>query len=305
VGISLADLVDLSDLARKLSVAETDLQSIAQTLPRYYRRKDKVKPDGRRRIFYIPHGDLKKLQVAIAKKLLAPLPLHQAIHSYRKGKSTLTNARVHLGHPFMVKLDIEDYFPSISRDRVFRLLGRLGFSGPIARTLAVLTTFKNQLPQGAPTSQAIANLVFDEIIKKRISPLCETHKLEPSVYGDDLTISGSKRLVQLKHLVERIIEDEGFKVSTKPSKNQLLLEHDQKVVTGYVLKEDKLDVPKSRYREVRAIIHNCLKNGGASQFDCDVKTAKEQLRGKIEYIRKVNPVRGNTLLRDFKRITWP
>jgi retron-type reverse transcriptase len=305
VGISLADLVDLDDLARDLSVRVADLQSIAQTLPQYYRRKEKVKPDGRRRTFYIPHGDLKNLQGAIAKKLLAPLPLHQAIHSYRKGKSTLTNARVHLGHPFMVKLDIEDYFPSISRDRVFRLLGRLGFSGPVARTLAVLTTFKNQLPQGAPTSQAIANLVFDEIIKKRISPLCETHKLEPSVYGDDLTISGSKRLVQLKHLVERIIEDEGFKVSTKPSKNQLLLEHDQKVVTGYVLKEDKLDVKKSRYREVRAIIHNCLKNGGASQFDCDVKTAKEQLRGKIEYIRKVNPVRGNTLLRDFKRITWP
>lgn len=304
MGIILADLTDLSDLARKLSVTETDLQAIAQTLPHYYRRKDKMKPDGRHRTFYIPHGNLKKIQGAIAKKLLAPLPLHRAIHSYRKGKSTLTNARVHLGRPFMVKLDIEDYFPSISRDHVFKLLGRLEFSGPIARMLAVLTTFKNQLPQGAPTSQAIANLVFDEIIKKRIAPLCETHNLEVTVYGDDLTISGSKRLIGLKQLVERIIEDAGFKISTKPSKNQLLLEHDPKVVTGYVLKEDNLDVPKSRYREARAIIHNCLRNGGASQFDCDVKTAKLRLRGKIEYIRKVNPERGGKLMRDFERISW-
>lgn len=300
----MADLTDLSDLARRLSVNEVDLQAIAQTPSLYYRRKDKVKSDGRRRTFYIPQGDLKKIQGAIAKRLLTSLPLHRAIHSYRKGRSTLTNARVHLGRPFMVKLDIEDYFPSISRDRVFKLLGRLEFSGQIARMLAVLTTFKNQLPQGAPTSQVIANLVFDEIIKKRIAPLCEIHNLEVTVYGDDLTISGSKRVRGLKRLLERIIAEEGFKVSTKPSKNQLLGEDDQKIVTGYVLKGDKLDVPKSHYRKVRAIIHNCLKTGWASQFGCDVKNAKLRLRGMIEYIRKVNPLRGGQLMRDFERISW-
>lgn len=304
MGIALADLVTLSDLGRELSVTEADLQSIAQTLPRYYRRKEKVEPDGGHRTFYIPHGELKKLQGIIAKRLLSPLPLHQAIHSYRKGRSTLTNARVHFGRPFMVKLDIAKYFPSISRDRVFRLLGMLGFSGQIARMLAVLTTFKDQLPQGAPTSPAIANLVIDEIIKRRIAPLCEKHRLELSVYGDDLTISGAKLIIGLKRLVERILKEEGFKVSTKPSKNQLLLQNDQKVVTGYVVKEDRLDVQKSRYREIRAIIHNCLKKGWASQFDCDLKTAKQRLRGKIEYIRKVNPIRGDRLLRDCDRISW-
>jgi retron-type reverse transcriptase len=300
----LTDLETSSDLAGALSITELELQAIARTLPRFYRRKEREKSDGRRRIFYIPQGDLKKLQAVIAKRLLAPLPLHPAIHSYRKGRSTLTNASVHLGRPFMLKLDIEDYFPSISGDRVFRLLCKLGCSGGIARTLAGLTTFKDQLPQGAPTSQAIANLVFDQMIKKRIAPLCEQHQLELSVYGDDLTVSGSKRIIGLKRLVVKIIEDEGFKVSQKASKSQLLLPKDQKVVTGYVVGADRLDVSKARYREIRAIIHNCLKTGWATQYKCDVKTAKQQLRGKIEYIRKVNPVRGEKLLQGFERISW-
>lgn len=288
------------DLADRLSIPLQALAAISQSAPAYYRRLEKLKPDGRKRVLFIPHGELKRIQTIVDRKLLRLVPVHDSIHSYRKGRGPLSNANLHIGNPYAVKLDIAEFFPSITTEKVFQAFLALGCTGSVARVLARLTTHNNQLPQGAPTSPHIANMVADRLAH-RIASLSTQHNLSNGIYGDDIAVSGSARVARIKNLLTRIIIDEAFKVS--PAKIQILGPRDRKSFTGFVV-SDKSNVPKDEYRKVRAIVYNCQTKGPASQFSGDLQKAKARLMGMIARIHQVNPAHANRLRKAFNTINW-
>jgi RNA-directed DNA polymerase len=178
----------------------------------------------------------------------------------------------------MIKLDIKDFFPSITPTIVRTTLLKLGFSRPVSRMLCLLTTYREQLPQGPPTSPGIANLVLLPLAR-RFERLCLDHGVQLTIYGDDITVSsGSRRVLKLKNLFMRIIAEEGFDIH--PQKIQVLKPRDKKKVTGVVVNKCP-NIDKEYYRLLRAQIHNCRVKGSATQFPGDQRKARDSLFGNI------------------------
>jgi hypothetical protein len=291
----------INDLARLLEIEPGRLTYLICKRHLLYRHGQKVKPDGRIREFCKPNPELKKIQKTIHRKILKKLSVHQCIHSYRKGRDHVTNARPHVANAYMIKLDIKDFFPSITPAMVRTTLLKIGFPQPVSRMLGLLTTYRNQLPQGPPTSPGIANLVLFPLAR-RFERLCLDHGVECTIYGDDITVSsGSHRVLKLKNLLMRIIVDQGFNIH--PQKIQVLKPRDKKKVTGVVVNKMP-NIDKAYYRLLRAQIHNCCVKGPASQFAGDQKKARDSLFGKINHVKKLHPLRGKTLLDEFNQIKW-
>src|SRR5574341_734052 len=184
----------MSHLAMQLDVHEDWLVSVANSIRRYVLPGPKHrKSDGSYRQTQAPSDDLKEIQKRINKRLLQKIPLPSEFHGGVPGKSTVTNALPHVGKPVVASLDIKDFYPSIRYDHVYSLFIDLGCAPDVARLLTRLTTYNYQLAQGFPTSPAIANLIFARIWP-RIGNLCKHTKVTPTIFLDDLSLSGGRRV---------------------------------------------------------------------------------------------------------------
>ena len=288
------------DLAEYLEVPIKTLYFLARSTASFYIKCEEPKSGGGIRVFLKPQGELKRIQKLIDRRILKHIPTHPIIHSYRKGRSQFTNAELHVGKPYVLKADRKDFFPTITPAKVDEVFRNLGFGNALARLLTSICTHEDQLPQGAPTSPAIANLI-QVPLARRLDSLAKQHGVTCSIFGDDVYFSGPKRVNDLKNLVFRIIEDGGFALNQEKSK--VLTSDEQQVVTGIVVNE-KTNVSKSYRRAVRAIIHNCRTKGVASQFDVNPQKAKLSLKGKINHVKRLNRRHGEKLERQFNLIEW-
>jgi len=184
---------------------------------------------------------------------------------FRRGKSIINNASFHKWKSFIIKLDIQDFFPSISRDRVFGLFYRsFDFSYEVSDLLAWICTYKNQLPQGAPTSPMIANLIARRLDYRLIGLLKKLNELNPannfsySRYADDLTISFSKivNTDNLINIVNNILQQEGFILNTR--KIRVISSNYNQSIT-WITVNNKISLWKPTYRKWRAILYNIRK----------------------------------------------
>jgi retron-type reverse transcriptase len=293
---NILTLSTLKDLSALLEVPSSELLRFARQIERFYRKKVEAKPSGGCRVYFIPNSDLKKVQRCIHRKLLGHLPVHDSIHSYRRKRDTITNAFVHVGNPILVKLDIKDFFPSIRPNKVYKMFIEKGCSSSVAKLLTTLTTFKNQLPQGPPTSPGIANQVLAPLAK-RMSGVCVQHGLALSVFGDDICVSGSKRAAQVRRLLGHIVESEGFSLNLE--KSGVRKAGEKKTVTGISVNE-KINVDKNYYRRVRALVHHAATRGYGDLFPgFPPGRAREKLRGMIRYVARLNSTRGDQLQKKF------
>src|SRR5581483_7153280 len=137
-----------------------------------------------------PAPELKAVQRRIAKKLLQTHPLHDACNGYRAGKSIVSNAVPHLDKDFVLNIDIKDFFTTISSKRVLGLFCSMGYSEETSYLLARLCTREGALPQGAPSSPDIANLICRRM-DHRLSQFCKRREWHYTRYCDDITISGA------------------------------------------------------------------------------------------------------------------
>src|SRR6266498_92801 len=173
------NLRSLQHLALRLNLPLHLLESVAEFLhlhydqPRSYPKKDGS--TGRR--IDAPRQLLKRIQRRLNECLLDHLWLPDSIHAYRRGRSIRTASLPHAGHPFLLVADIREFYPSISYRRVYRMFVTLGCIPDVARLLTRLTTRAHRLPQGAPTSPALANLYI------RLSGLRVNLKKTPPVAG--------------------------------------------------------------------------------------------------------------------------
>jgi retron-type reverse transcriptase len=263
------------------------------------------KASGGARTIHAPRAALKRVQRKILDGILAHIPAHDACHGFTRRRSTVTNAKPHLRAEIVVRVDLADFFPSIHFRRVEGLFREYGYAPPVARMLAGLTTHRPRLadgtagwpgvmPQGAPTSPAIANVVCRRL-DARLSALAKRAGAKYTRYADDLTFSfAAKPTVGMGRFlwwVDQICQSEGFQEN--PAKRRVFRRHRQQRVTGIVV-NDKLAVPRAARRRFRAMLARCKKEGLASML-----AARPMLRAELEgfaaYVKMVQPELGAAL----------
>jgi RNA-directed DNA polymerase len=260
---------------------------------------------GTRRIA-APRAPLRAVQRAILDQILAKAAAHGACHGFVTGRSTVTNATPHVGAALVVKMDLQDFFPSVHYRRVLGLFQWLGYGEEVAAMLAALTTHRpiladgtvvwpGVLPQGAPTSPAISNLVCRRL-DARLTGLCKKAKATYTRYADDLTFSfraePQRGLGRFLWWVDQVCQQEGFTENT--SKRRILRPKSQQRVTGIVVNQ-VAHVPRDARRTFRAILANCKKQGVASQSR-GRDDFEAYLQGYAAYVSMVQPDLGARLV---------
>lgn len=232
-----------------LGTNKIEVSNIIQNKSNYYYSYGKIETDKKNNVIYrngkpkvrtinASKGRLKSLQKLINERILKNIPLPSVVNGGVRGRSNVTNARVHLGKRYKFKTDIKNFFPSISCQRVFEMFLSNGFSSKVASILTHLATDKFQLPQGAPTSPSIANLVFVPVDNKLIE-FSNLHGLTYTRFVDDLVFSSQVDFTNHISKLIGIIINSGFRVSQRKSVNKT----GKMVITGILTKQNVLDVP--------------------------------------------------------------
>jgi len=333
---------DVAQLARALGLTEAELRwladpyrLVARTKP-HYRLLVRRKVRGIR-VVLAPRPRLLGVQRWILANVLRQLAPHPAAHGFTSGRSILTNASVHVQSDIVVQLDVENFFHQFTYRDVVGFFRALGYGLAVARVLALLTTAPQRemipglaeragldpaavaavtrqsrrkshhpmLPQGAPTSPALANLLCMRL-DWRLDGLARRFGAVYTRYADDLTFSGGpefrRDMRRFVPLVHRILRQE--RLAPAPGKLRFARKGGRQRVTGIVVNE-KPNTPAHDYRLLRATLHNCVRHGPASQNRAEHPRFREHLLGRIAHHAHVNPRRGAQLRASFERDTEP
>lgn len=235
------------------------------------------KKRGGERTLTVPHHPLKWLQRSLLTVLTHLFSCHKCAHGFERGKSIVTHAKQHTGKNYVYTIDIKDFFPSITRNRVFGMLQAypINASQPVARYLANLTCHNGCLPQGAPTSPILSNLLCRRL-DSRLFKWARQNGYTYSRYADDLTFSTNNDSFPDRDIafIDDIIRDEGFEVND--DKRRLQPYYKRQMVTGLVVNE-KVNLPREKLRGLRALLRNIEEHGWLSQVnrDCVFEDADE------------------------------
>jgi len=305
----LPALATAGDVARLVGVDEADLAKLMRPgvgPGSGYVEFEIPKAKGGTRRIAAPRGPLRKVQRVLLAQILAKVPVHDACHGFVAGRSTVTNARPHANAALVVKLDLKDFFPTVHYRRVKGLFEHLGYNAEVAGTLAGLTTYRpkldgvrvvwpGMLPQGAPTSPALANLACRRL-DRRLERLAHKYGAVYTRYADDLTFSFAKvpdvRVGRFLWWVDAICQQEGF--TERDDKRRILRAKHQQRVTGLVVNAG-VNIPREDRRRFRAILHNCAKHGLASQARGH-EDFPAYLAGYAAYVHMVDPELGREYL---------
>jgi RNA-directed DNA polymerase len=296
----------------------------------HYRCLLQAKRRGGLRLIEAPKADLKLAQRLVLDGLLNHVPVHEAAHGFVAGRSVASHAAAHVGQPVVVRFDLKDFFPSIRASRVHAMWRTLGYPEGVARSLTALCSTRTpaavierlrddggvdwmgakrlaaaHLPQGAPTSPALANLCAFRL-DLRLAGLAWVFGATYTRYADDLVFSGPAtlrhRLPALQAWTAGIAADEGFVLH--PRKTRCMPSHRQQRITGVVVNQ-KLNTPRRDFDRLKARLHQCVLRGPASQNLDGIEDFRAHLQGQIAWVGQLNPARAGKLMRLFEKVDWP
>ena len=274
------DINTLDHLADELGASEFELLRFVYRSAEFYRRFKRRKSNGDQRVIHAPHDALKNIQRAIIRRFLIAIPLPNECTGFRPGKSILSNSLPHCGRRFVFNIDIEDFFASISSERVLGLFLRLGFSFPVACVLTELTTFMGSLPQGAPSSPYLANLVSHSL-DMEMAEYCSAKGWNYTRYCDDITISGDTTFTLADmRMIGEILDSEGFRLNMK--KTRFLRRNSAQIVSGLVVNR-RPNLPREKRRLIRAKFHQASVN--PEKF----KGRTKELENHLSMLTMLNP----------------
>jgi RNA-directed DNA polymerase len=269
------------------------------------------KKTGGVRIISAPLPRLKAAQHWVLQNVLEKLPVHEAAHGFRPGRSIVSNARPHVGSAVVVNLDLKEFFPTVMYPRVKGFFVKLGYSEATATALALLCTEPDvdeveldgqryfvaqgarRLPQGAPTSPALTNLLCKRL-DRRLQGAARKLGFTYTRYADDLTFSAPKQgreadVGKMLRLVRFVVEKEGFK--PHPEKTRVLRRGGQQEVTGVVV-NDKPGVDRETLRRFRALLHQVEKSGPEGKKWNGSTDVIASAVGFANYVAMVDPAKG-------------
>ncbi len=256
------------------------------------------------RVIHAPARPLKLIQRAILDKILYKIPISKSVHGFTKGRSIVSNATPHTNKKIIVNIDIKDFFPSITYQKVYQTFKNLGYSPYISWILTELLTYKGSLPQGAPTSPMMSNIICRRM-DKRIEKFAEKNGLSYTRYADDITLSGDYKLKKLYKVVIKIIKSEKFQI--RYDKLSIRGSGSRQIVTGIITNTQvgwgkKRDGKGTDY--IRAIIYNCKRNGVLAENRNNDPFFKERLYGYVALIQSTNPAKGAKLREELDKLDW-
>ena len=271
------------------------------------------------RLIEAPKPRLRALQRLVLADMLGAIPTHPAAHGFVPARSPHTFAAPHAGAPMVIRLDVTSFFASVTAARVYGLFREAGYPEPVAHTLTALCTTRApaailrtapervpdrdyrlallrvpHLPQGAPTSPALANLCGFRL-DRRLTGLAEVCQARYTRYADDLAFSGRFTKSGAVRFVERVSEiaaDEGFRLNA--AKTRIRGQGDRQLLAGLVVNSAPA-VPRREYDALRALLHNAIHTGLDEQNHDGHADFASYLAGRIGWVGHRHPTRGAKL----------
>jgi RNA-directed DNA polymerase len=306
-----------------------DLKGLAYKIKRarigHYHYRIVAKKSGAIRLIEAPKPRLKELQRKILAQILDKIPPHSAAHGFVPGRSVKTFLAPHVGQRVVLKMDLQDFFPSIAGVRVQTIFRMLGYPESVAdllggicsnavprRVWPVDSQFQDarmlhtrpHLPQGAPTSPALANICAYRV-DCRLTGLARSAGAEYTRYADDLAFSGGE---DFERGVERfsthaaaILLEEGFQVNHR--KTRIMRRGVRQRVAGLVTNE-RMNVPRPSFDRLKATLHNCVRFGAETQNRTDHPHFRAHLDARIGWVECINPAKAQRLRAIFDQIEW-
>lgn len=256
------------------------------------------KKNGNTRVIYAPNNKLKSIQRNLSQALYK---IHIAYikkrgiksrisHGFEPGRTIITNARRHRNKKYLLNVDISDFFSSFNFGRVqgfFYKSREFGFSKEVSTIIAQLVCYKGKLPQGAPTSPIISNLIFN-IVDRRILALAKKYKLDYTRYVDDMSFSTNSKVFKESYVefiaeLTDLLKNNGFEIN--PSKTRLEYYSSRQEVTGLTV-NNKINVSRDFIDKTRAMAHQLYRT---NQFYINGEEGKlTQLEGRFSFINQLD-----------------
>ncbi|MCM1989975.1 reverse transcriptase family protein [Oceanirhabdus seepicola] len=290
----------------------------------HYNRYDIPKKKGGFRKIAAPKSTMKIAQRKILEEILSKISISDHAHGFLKGKSVVSGAEAHIKQPeLLINMDLEDFFPTITFERVRGMFKAFGYSGYIASLLAMICTYCERmpievrekikyvktseriLPQGSPASPMITNILCMKL-DKRLSGLASKSGFVYTRYADDMSFSlreentlESSDLDTRKFcgLILKIVSEEGFKINK--SKTRFLKKNNRQCITGVVINNEQIGVPKKWIKRLRAAIYNANKLKMNGEVPSEVIN---EISGMTAWIKSVNAERYKDIIDDAMKL---
>ncbi len=266
------------------------------------------------RLIEAPKPRMRALQRQVLDRILSVVPVHDGVHGFVPGRGTHSFARAHAGRPVLISLDLRAFFSSITAARIYGLFRGIGYPEPVAHALTALTTTRTpapvlrsapdpylaallrrpHLPQGAPTSPALANLCAFRL-DRRLSGLAGRFGVAYARYADDLAFSGAldtTRIDRLVTLAGEIAHEEGFRVH--PGKTRVRRQSQRQLLTGLVVNTGPAG-PREEYDRLRAVLHDAATHGLAEANRDGHPDFAAHLAGRVAWMSQGRPARAAKL----------
>lgn len=274
---------DLKEISSFLGFAPQHIFYLVETPEAYYTsiKIPKNSDPTQFRTIDIPFSELKGVQRAIYKKILSGYPINDCVHSYVSGRSILTACKQLCAGRAVLKMDVKDFFPSITEKRVIGLFKSLGFNKSIAYILSRLCIKDDCLAQGAPTSPTISNLVM-RMLDKQLKLLSNSWKMEYLRYSDDVFLHKEKNFnhPKLANYVTRIFEQNSFQVNE--GKTSYFPKRLPRITLGLLTHGEAPRIPGTTRKKYRAAFFRASR---------DIHWAHQnqtRLRGMLEWYKCVH-----------------
>lgn len=285
--LGLPVIESMKDFSVITRLSRSALYQLSVHADQHYKTYDIPKKSGGFRTISQPARNLKALQAWILVNILNKLSTSPSCKGFEKGASTYDNAQPHIGAAAILTIDIEDFFHSVSQQRVFNIFKVVGYNNLVAAVLSNICTHEGKLPQGSPCSPKLANLSVWRL-DVRLQGYVGKQGINYTRYADDLTFSGStpSKVAGSFQFIKRIVSEEHFELNA--SKTRLAGPSKAKIVTGLIVLNDGVGVGKEKYKLLRAKIHRLTKP--AEQKNLELLS---EVHGWLAYLNSVDVKRLN------------
>lgn len=324
--LSRYDLQHLSDVAQLAAAMDCSVGLLRYLAfgrktsgTTHYRRFEIKKKTGGNRQISAPMPRLKNAQRWILDNILLPIELHDAAHGFRPDRSIVSNAQPHVGAKVVINMDMENFFPTVTYRRIKGVFRNIGFSEAVASVLAMICSESEVdeveidfqkfyvargqrfLPQGAPTSPAITNLICRGL-DTRLERSANKMGFVYTRYADDITFSSRDPQANVGRAIRRIrylVEDEDFRIH--PEKTRVLRSGKRLEVTGLTVNQ-KVTVSRKELRKFRATLHQIERDGPDGKSWGNSPDVMAAIDGYANFVSMVDPEKGNRFREQIGRI---
>lgn len=262
------------------------------------------KKNGGFRKIEAPSQELEIIQKWIKHNILEKFNISDSAKGFKKGTSIVDNASCHCNKRYVLNMDVQNFFPSIKYSKIFKLFNYFGYNKEVCHLLTQLcTNGDNALPQGAPTSPILSNLVNIRL-DKRLHCFAKSIGGNYSRYADDITISSNTNLAKYVKVVNAILKDEGYNINNK--KTRIKNSGQKQEVTGLIVNK-KVSVSKKIKKELDKAIYFINKYDlldHMKKINCDKAKYKEHLFGLAYFVKMVEPDAGVKYLKELNSLNW-